>query len=421
MIDESKFKKFFRKSVLTVLALGAIAGGTVAAAEIKNSSLPSNEDMMFLAESIDADMSFSIQDWQGNYRVLPHNNGKPIYISISDEILNSDYSQVVKDNIDYIFNVVGRINPQYKYEIVSENDIFTHKLLMQSVIQIKNENLSKIVENDGVVADAIIRENSNILDLVSTSNERSNITISIDLNNIKNKNNVENYLASIFRDEFDQACGLNDTYSASTTLFGKKNLDNLRREYYSTLMETGNFRENFLNNYTPHDFKRFVSVLHENGTAKDVEHYKQLCEDYTKEYYEELEKFILERKDIPYPENAKECVRLTNRATFYGESEKGNDYIFDVKINGDKYLYQMYKDGELIGDCEGDVIHCDNMTFLLDVHVPFFTPSDSQGFIGDLVLVKNGGAYSCFSPELDSDYYFDDVEKVKISETEFGY
>ena len=421
MKNESKLKKIFKKSVLTVLALGAIAGATAGAAAIKDSSLPTNEDMMFLAESIDADMSFSLQDWRGNYRVLPHNNGKPIYISISDELLNSEYGQIIKDNIDSVFSVVGRINPLYKYEIVSESDIFAHKLLMQSVIQIKNEDLSKVVENDDINADGLIRTNSNILNFVSTRNERSNLTISIDLENLKNKENVVNAISYTLRHEFGHAFGLDDTYSATKAKNGQQHLENIRTEYYNTLMQSGYNRDNFLNNYTPYDFRRFVTTMHEKGTAKDVERYEKLCEDYKKEYYQQLENFILEKEDIAYPENVKECARLVSYTSYCAEDDGKDEVIYDVKIDGDKYIYKLTRNGELVGSCEGKVLHGNNMSFLLNVNVPFLTPSDSQGFIGDLVLINNGGAYSCYSPELNNGYYFDDIEMVKTPEVEFGY
>jgi len=140
-----KFKNNLKIAIASTLILGAVVSSFAGCSSHQraeyaeetfiNSEYASEEQEMKLAKDLQCDYSYMF----GHKYRLAHNNGKPIYVTFSE-----DYPEKLKnatiESLDYIFGLLNGINELYHYEIVDDYDSISSYSNIRYKFGITNRN-----------------------------------------------------------------------------------------------------------------------------------------------------------------------------------------------------------------------------------------------------------------------------------------
>lgn len=414
MKNESKLKKFFKRSVLTVLTLGALASATSCVAAYRDRTFQDDDQINFIAQSMETDMSFSLTNKQGQYGIMHHNNDEPIYVAISDEIENSRYKDFVVEKLNYVFGIVSDINPLYNYKIVSKEEFAKQKLLSKSTIEFKNIDFSSVKKFSKLDPNGLNERNFNFLDLFSVNGTVGDQKIYLDLE--KYADMSEHEVKYVILHELCHAVfGFNDVYK-NVKSGGYQSIVSDGKHDFSTIMETFNREEGLLNLITPDDYDRILAVFSpkmekDTDRAEFIAKLEKKSSAYKQFYYNKLDEFLLKDLEKESANNAENVSRLIDTTSFAGED--GKEFKYDVKIDGDKYTFDIYQNGELTDSATGEVVHTKNFTFLKNVHtfngfLPIETESSLED-VQDVAIFENNGPYVFYRVGDKDIHYFDEI------------
>ena len=374
----------------------------------------------------------------GDYKRLGHNGIEPIYISFDEQYeANPQYKEMAKSAMDYIFGLVSKINPKYKYKIVSESTRRFKEVFGMSTIRFVNEDFdSQGMKHIGGEAryDGFFYDN--IVDDLIT--KRS--SIAVDFSHFEGRSESE--IKYIYGHEILHVFGFDDVYN-SQIIDGQKTSDS---------NEVDRLRgDTYMHNYvgvrtqmiTPSDFATLCALYKPNVSKKkrsaENARIEKLIEEYSTTYYQAVDQRAYDYlqkqgllKDAPV-KNMKDANELAFRIVIETRPSEEDGHteliknVIKVKIENGRYNLWLYdKTGKLLDKCDGKVIQTDRFTILENCDFKEgILPNDERfvfedRYITNIILFNNDGAHAYFDLEqatiLPSSFLY--VKDGKNSETE---
>lgn len=406
-MKKGTIKKEIRNLVITSLAIVTIgSAGLHAGSEIRhrdNSPLSQTYEMQ-------QDLGFT-----GNYRSvggrrLEHNNGEPIYVSISSEF-NDEQRAIIIEHLNHIFGLVGSINDNYKYEIVESVDSI--KYLGKSTIKIRFEDL--IPEHAGETTSY-----NSLLSLSSTGKftRKCDIKISRFYNSPESAGKYEfNYDMRFFpytvSHELFHCFGVGDIYTLDTVSFNSLiNIDNQDMTIVS-----------------PNDYKLLVSLYSRSlsGCSEEekeayLEQSKKMIEEYTQSYYEQYcKKQRQSLLDDSHDKIDGDIDVTFNEMIFFRLDYNAKLTRMRVKTQNNKYTIALLdSEGQVLDKCSGRLRNIDGVLILENAHFINFI-KDKDIYI-DFYLISKNNNLKLYQVKTIANFFFskygyatENVDKYNIT------
>ena len=345
----------------TILLSAAVAFGVLSAATVSSHIVFKDYLPISQAEDVADLLGCDFSYWQPNDMRMKHNNGEPIYVSISEDFSDVERQNIV-DALNYVFGVMGDINPNYHYELVE--DAGSIKYLNKSVVkfgveQAKQEEADAVHTTDR--ANRIARLSGK--GIFGTSNK-----IMFDPDYLK-ENEQENSLYGVTVHELLHCFGLDDVYCQEDgTYYGNSFLNPLIEDKGLVMI-------------TPNDYLALISIYAENFDKKsDKDDYvkvvNEFIDDYSKEYYtahynQRLQNCI----DNGYSETRIEeffaPVGENINLEFDGyDKNLGTTHSFVVNVKDGKYKISSFDENKnLIDEDTGKAFYVNGHIYLQDVRL----------------------------------------------------
>ena len=266
---------------------------------------------------------------------LAHNNGKPIEVAFHPSFYGLE--EYAKDTLDYLFGLIGDINPNYKYKVVDFEDLYKHDVIFQTKNDMENyqgtASFSSKIAEDGV---------ANIdWGIVTINNESIK-------SSCKTPEEYENKIRYAIMHEFMHVLGFNDIYPSKTDMF-------VGNTYMQTAFSSGN--DYVASHITPNDYKNFISVFAEpsKNLAADLERYNQMSDEYTQEYHKNcFESEFGDKKTQIESLEREDTYQFSQKSFITATSSQNLD--FSIEIKDEKYLLTVKdKNGNILEKTTGDV------------------------------------------------------------------
>lgn len=343
-------KKFtrFMSTIMLVAALSGLSSCVnevsqpaqkTDATETKHSDIYSSEEQIqAIVEALGADNSMIVSNnpEKNNKSIrLAHNNGKPIEVAFHPSFAGLE--GYATETLDYLFGIIGEINPNYKYEIVDFEGIHEHDIILQN----SNEDggyqgtasFSSNVAEDGV---------SNIdWGIVTIYNDSVKSVC-------KSQEEYEKKIRYTITHELMHVLGFNDIYPSKTDMF-------VGNTFLQTAANGGN--DYVATHITPNDYKNMISLyaMPSKNLSADIEKYKQMSDEYTAEYNNnclnsefENDKTILESLD------KEEIYEFSQKS--YITTTTSQELDFSIEVKDEKYYLTVTdKTGNVLEQTSGDV------------------------------------------------------------------
>lgn len=372
-----KIKKGLKIAIASTLISATLMTGAVAVHKnIQLNDYATTSQIEFMAEELDCDTSY-MSRYNNRFIQMEHNGEEPIYVCF-DESLNQAEIESAKKSLDEIFGIVGKINSNYKYKIVSK-DVYKSKINRTKIYY----NLGKYKVADVDVNGYIDRE----INLVSRlTNKRTYNNYEINFNRDKfTTNQARDYT---FKHELFHAFGVDDVYIIENDVIKRPKLT-------KSLIDATNADGNSM--LTPNDVKCLVSLYQE----------KQETPEKQKKYIKDMKAFIKDYEENFYLKFSQNCKQKTNlnfsfqqskvdavsSLGIYLEDESRIYYNYNVSVDGTTYKFSITNEkGNMLDSCNGEVLWVNDIAVLKDVKLkaglwPGYSES-FKDFLQDLVLIK---------------------------------
>ncbi len=395
-MEKASIKKKIRNLVITSLAIATIGtAGLHAGSEIRHK----DNSPLSQTYELQQDLGFT-GDYRANGgRRLEHNNGEPIYVSISSEF-NDEQRAMIIEQLNHIFGLVGSINDNYKYEIVDNVDSI--KYIGKSTIKIRFKDLAPRYAGEAAM-------NNSLLSLSSAGK----FTRKCDVRISRFYNSPES-AGEDFEHLYDMS---NFPYTVAHELFhcfGVGDLYKLDTLSHNSLISVSN---QSMKQVSPNDYKLLVSMYSkslsdcsEEEKQAYIKQANQMIEEYTQSYYEQ---YCKQQKDSPlfkYHDTIKDDIDVTfSRLIMVNWDYTTKFSKIRVVTRNNKYTLALYDtDDKIVDKCSGKLrnidgvlilegVHLTNFIQNKDVYVDFYLTSRSNSLnlyemssIADLLLSANG-------------------------------
>lgn len=350
--------------ILTGYFLGGVTigtGGFVLASEItysNHSRVSTINDISDRLNCIDVNMSDPTTRMQ-------HNNGEPIYVSISSEI-PQEKRKVIEDVLNYIFCIVGGINNNYYYSLIEDVNAKEYKNKASINIFLKEQS-----EDVG----ATYRANKKLV--LSTLSGRGAFAktceVEIDPDSLYASEGIELY--DIFLHEMLHVFGLNDVYFLKTGKIQEQTQINVAVGSHN------------IKKITPNDYKLLASMYHK--PFKDDQEkesfflkFNTFIEQYEKAYYSEHYKIVKKNEHDGWAEIC-DYEELISKFTYRQEIQSLNTTLemlgdieakyFKLNITEGHYTLEVYNaEKKLLDKCVGEVCRVEDAVYLKGVSLNNF-------------------------------------------------
>lgn len=329
-----------------------------------------------MADSMDADMSYAKQKI-GRYERLKHNDDEPIYVCFN-AYMTDEQKQVATEALDYIFGIVGNINPNYRYEII---DLDKYDSLHSQ------SRLFFTVRELGKKLDGLASTQYSYGSFLQFKPLGQQVVISLDDDTEK-----DDWFYT-YTHELMHAFGLTDVYEDQDDFVGK---------YQGTTFlkrETGEPMQMI----TPNDMKVLITLYAPKCSKKEAaqkeKEYSQFIDEYEKLYYA---KFVDSCKgqlgnttDMP-----QRNFTFHTRANF----NQGNKYRYYITIKDNQYTFQIQTpEGEILDSTQGEALWVNGGVVLKEVKLQkgLFPYGEHRyypnGYVQDFAICQNAGqtAFIC--------------------------
>ena len=304
----------------------------------------SQEQIDRLAKDLNCDNSIMKID-HGEICRLAYNDNEPIYITFENDFPQEFKEQVI-NSLDFIFGLVGEINPLYYYEVVDDYNKIKNKANIRYATFKENtytNGRAEIYTYNNLNCGNTIKLNKQLLE--------------IEANNPKNQ---ELLIYNTCLHELLHVFGLNDVYNEG----GLKNTENY---YGNTFLQNAHN----LTSITPNDYKCLLSAY-----APEVDtnqNYYTLLDNMSKkaskfayQYYLNRYQSLTEPQKYYHPTPNQLCLQ----ATFNDDKGVVGQIVHILTISDDTYTIEIYKDGCIIETHKGIATHlsptedCDSIIIL---------------------------------------------------------
>lgn len=360
-------KNAFKTTLEVALIFSACLGGKATYTAVKTKNYASNEQIEEVAKELNCDLSYMNTRFFNKILVLNHNGDKPIYVSIDNDFTSDEKKDIVF-TLDHVFKLVNDINPNYRYELVDENEM--PKNIFTTTIKYE---LDKEDNNSSNYLALASSTNKNLLysQLVQPAINSSVIIYDRE----KTENNKANRIV-VFTHELLHVFGFKDVY-----------FEKINANYYHSLLNIINNSKDFYTSdnfavISPNDYRCLISVYAEK--FKNKEEKNKFLENFkikTKEY------------DSLYYGIYKEANNLKGLDIYDNIIFKGT-YIYtkyEIVIKNNQYSFALLdENGNILDKCNGEAISVDGVLFLKNVKLEkgFLSNVDGAYTIVDLILSK---------------------------------
>ena len=349
---------------------------TLGFANLKFSEYSDDNSIEDMADDLDCDMGY-ISQFGNHFVRMEHNNKEPIYVCLDEELTDKEKESAIK-TLDYMFGIVGTINENYTYKIVSKSEYFSK--VGKSKIYYKLGTLKSEYEGQEFKSNGYIMSIPNLVSFLTAKRTRNNFIINIDRDQIA-KSESEVQLEYTLLHELMHAFGFKDVYTVTRL----KETDKYQGNTYinSSLDEIGML--------TPNDVKCLISLYSQDDTEKDRMY--DFLEAYSNNYYQNYTEVVADKYGKIDDFNERE-IEIEGGLRVTKEDGSQHGYIYQVNIEDDKYEFRIldYFSNELLDSCSGDIVYANGMAILKDIELktgmrPYDSSSSySGGFVQDLVV-----------------------------------
>ncbi|MBO5394712.1 MAG: hypothetical protein J6A28_02270 [Clostridia bacterium] len=381
--------KALKRGFVTFLTSLIIVGtAATIAGNIQLKDYSSSAQVQQLSEEFGADMGYAYEKF-GIHSRMQHNGDEPIYVCFNEELPSESRASAIK-SLDYLFGLVGQINPAYRYEIVSQEEF--------DRIWMKTKIYYEFGEHEN--AEAHIVHSYNPLSLFTSKPAMQGYEV-----RQSKAYNFEN-LDYIYLHELLHAFGIDDVYTQGPDAVTNKFQGN------TSINSNIGYKHPFI---TPNDFKLLVALYapkFENAQeqAKQTARLQQMIEVYTKHYYEDLS--VIYKETFKIDEHLeKQDFNFTLDSTFLGAEQTEYNYTYDITLQGDSYAFKLYDDKHnLLDSCNGKVYWNNDVAFLQDVTLKeglypgWKDHCFSGGYVQDFAFIKRNGKI-CFANFVAETYW----------------
>ena len=355
-MSEKGIKRFTKPAATVLVTAGLIFTGLVG---VKNASnqvygdYASLKDIQQVAEALNCDYSY----WQSNNFRMKHNDDEPIYVTISDDFSNEEREEIVKA-LDYVFGIVGDVNPHYHYDIV--DNVLLQKLTDKTVLKIgikeSDDNVNAVQKSD---------EMSFLARYTGKGDFSKSNTIMFDPDFLRdNKNRM--YAVTVH--ETLHCFGLNDVYCAPDGVYYGNTLMNPMVDDDGPIL------------ITPNDYRVILATYAEKFNSEEeknnyIETSKAFIDEYSKYYYKQYnDKLVQNYIDAGYSENRiaemMTPVDKNIKIKFNAYENLDTTKYIDVLIKDGQYTISTYdKNMNFISEDSGKAYYVDGQTYLQDVRL----------------------------------------------------
>lgn len=307
--------------------------------EIKYSDgYSSEEQIRKIVKALGADNSMitSYNPEKNNKSIrLAHNNGKPIEVAFHPNFAGLE--SYAKETLDYLFGVIGLINPMYNYEIVDFKDINSHDIVMQSSIEDKSYHGTASISCK-IVEDGVANIDWGIVTIFKEKIQSA----------CKSQEEFDKVVRYVMTHELMHVLGFGDVYPNQTDMFVgntlMQNAADMGNDYVAT-------------HITPNDYKNMIALFAEpsKDLSKDIVKYKKMSDEYTQDYYKNCFESEFGDKKIKIESLEREDIYQFSQNSFITTTTSQN-LDFSIEIKDEKY-YLTVKDkkGNILEKTTGDV------------------------------------------------------------------
>ena len=369
-----------------LLALGAttffttlafIAGANAIYGNVKLSDYSNDEQVGLVATELDCDINYATKTTK-KFTKMEHNGKDPIYVCFDDS-LQSHEKEIAKKSLDYMFGIVGKINSNYRYEIVDKTKYNLSFLKTRIYFDIK-EKVSKEHQDAEGYIDSTIGTHSFF---THTRTIRD-----IKIYQLKNYTEDESIkLRHLYTHELLHAFGIDDVYLN----------ENTQKHQGNTFIHPGVGES--IGMLTPNDIKVLVSLYlekfdNEEEQKESINKHKEKIEAYEKAYYFNLTEKIL--SDLSLVDKIDMPALQWNGMARY-QTPDGTIYQLKYKIFVDNDRYKFYvldNDNNKLDFYQGEAQNINGVMVLKDLNLKqgltTGIPGSPNGYVQDLFLVKEG-------------------------------
>lgn len=374
-----KVKKAFIVGLSAALVIVTlITGGAAVYANIDLADYSNNNQISEIAQALDCDTSYVTQK-NKKYVRMEHNGDEPIYVCFDKELNDKEKESAIKA-LDFMFGIVGQINPKYRYEIV---DLAKYKRL-GSKTKIYYTLGSEHIEANGKVADAhgSITRKYSWLSFLTNKRTTNDFVITID------RERAAQNIDYVNLHELAHAFSCDDVFSILLTKFSERHQAN-------TILHPAIGEDIVL--ASPNDVKIFISLYapkFKNDSEKQefLTKQQQNLAAYEEFYYHA---FAQHCKDNYYVSGEFQQKDFVYKNTIHYTATPQYNPTHHITLEGEHYTLQIFNnDEQLIDSAEGEVIWVDGIAILKEVRLsqglkPGIKNSTfPDGYVQDLALVK---------------------------------
>lgn len=357
-------------SLLLFVGVPAVVGN------ITLSEYTNDKQIEYVADELDGDLSYMTEK-QNKYTRLQHNGKDPIYVCF-DKSLNENEKQCARNALDYMFELVGGINPKYKYKIVDKTDYNLH--FLQSRIYFTTEEKTK---GKNEKAKGYIDSFGNPTSMYTSKCTMMNVKI-VQNRSLVNDQDMQE-LQYTYLHELVHAFGIDDVYLTDTQ----------RKHYGNTFINS--FVGIKTGMLTPNDYKCLISLYAEkekddNAQKEAIAKYKTMVEQYEEKYYQNYADKIIEDYEIVNQMKSLNYKWQTH-GSFSTSDGKYFNYLYKIIAKDGQYSIEIYDmDNKLIDSATGEAIMSSGVVIFKDVQlkeglVPGVKGNPNE-FIQDLAMVQ---------------------------------
>lgn len=412
-----KNKKIVREVSATVLAASILLGGAATMIGVRNNmKVSSASQVSTIANELDADLTVLTNNDRNVVYRMEHNNGEPIYVSV-DEDFNDVEKQHIKWSLDYVFGVVGEINDNYKYEIVSEQNRKSESDKGKTTIRFEED---KAFFTNGLgMSDRTEGLCSRGVDKISTYSDTpvyDTFLITYDRENNEKYDDLERRYT--FLHELVHAFGFDDVHNTLAHSNGNT------RFCGNTVMNSKIGTKTSC--FTPDDYRCIISAyaprMNEQELVSFIKEYKQKVKDYDESYYGAYSALCENKLDVVSDLDTTKDYAATYQRKL--TDEKGNVIIenISIEIKDGKYDLKIFdKNGVLLDETSGITIDCKNTFLLKDAELEKGLRPLTQNnqyinsYINDFVFMKDSktGKYIFYDLADNDGLYLKDVQEIE--------
>lgn len=359
-------------ATLTIVTGASAIYGNVSLADYSN-----NKEINYIARELDCDTGY-IFTHNKKYIRMQHNNKEPIYVSFSSK-MSQEEVQCATNSLNYLFGIVGKINDNYRFEIVDKDKFDDKKLKSRIYFDVSEKSGEENMP--GAFVD------SNINSFSRLTPKRTTYYSYICRNKNYQFDDLE-HLQYAYNHELLHAFGIEDVYTTNTTKYQGNTFiqPNIGRV-------TGEI--------TPNDLKCLIALYSDklesdNEKQEKLSTYKTMVKEYEDYYYHRLSSEIV--KDLGLSEAVDmEKVYWQGQGRFVASAD-GSEHIYNykIKLEGNSYVFKILnKDFKVIETYQGELINSNGVVILKDLELKEgITPGikgTPDGYIQDYVLIKQNG------------------------------